>query len=238
MHNSLTIPQFLDPGLCSWELNQQVHVWRFPVREIFSSLLTDPEKEFAGRFRLEEDKNRFTTGRHALRLLLSKYHPGSGDIIFHTDTAGKPRLRDPAAGISFNLSHSGGWVLLAFAKNEIGVDVEKIDPDFIYKDLIEEHFSRAEEKFIRSSANPRAAFYTLWTRKEALTKAWGTGLSENLKGLEVLENSVHEMKGNTWTVNGLSLSDGYPAAIAYQGTTGNIFYFEGAIWMDVRSPKI
>jgi 4'-phosphopantetheinyl transferase len=220
-------PLFLNPGLCNWELDQAVHVWRFPQQMISISLLTEDEKQFAARFRLEEDRNRFITGRQALRLLLTQYLDSNRKIILRSQSGGKPFVSEPPFPISFNLSHSGHWILLAFASQELGIDIEKINPDFIFQDLLDEHFSEEEKSFVQRSSDPLAVFYYLWTRKEALTKAWGTGLQENLKKVDVLDGFHHQMNNQVWTLSSLFLSSDYPAALAYAGLPKSIFYFDG-----------
>jgi 4'-phosphopantetheinyl transferase len=220
-------PQFIEPDLCDWQLDDALHLWRFPTQEVSNSILTDPEKELAARFRKKEDRNRFTTGRHALRRLLSRYLRAFGEIELCSAPGGKPFLSDASSNILFNLSHSGEWILIALATADLGVDIEKINPQFIFEDLLDDHFSTEEKSFVRSSSDPVAAFYFLWTRKEALTKAWGTGLQENLLQVGVLEDSLHEKNHTVWTLSSFHLSAGYPAALAYAGVPRRISYFEG-----------
>ena len=230
-------PVFLNPGLCNWELDQVVHMWRFPMQKISNTLLSEGEKEFAARFRLEEDRNRFITGRHALRLLLTQYLAGARAIILPSPLGGKPFLSESDSTIAFNLSHSGNWILLAFAKQELGIDIEKINPDFIYQDLLDEHFSEEEKSFIQLSIDPLVTFYFLWTRKEALTKGWGTGLQENLKQVGVLDGFHHQMNNQVWRLSSLFLSSEYPAALAYAGLPKNIFYFDGGLLDNLSFPE-
>jgi len=106
--------------------------------------------------------------------------------------------------------------------------MEKVDPVFAHEDILTEHFSEAEKTFVLSAADPAAAFYFLWTRKEALTKAWGTGLQENLKLVSVLEEDpVIEMNRASWRLKSFSVSENYPAALASHAME-NIFYFDGS----------
>jgi 4'-phosphopantetheinyl transferase len=237
MQKTPTIPEFLSPEYCSWNLSHQIHLWRFSVRPTVSSLLTENEKEFAGRFRFEEDRNRYITGRHALRLLLSLYLRQSGEILIRSEATGKLYLSNASPGIFFNLSHSGDWVIIGFGTCEVGVDIEKIQPDFIFDDLLAEHFSQAEAHFVLSSPDPRSAFYFLWTRKEALTKAWGTGLQENLKQRDVARDIALINNDEVWTVNSMNLSADYPAAVAWAGIPRDIFYFEGGAELESRALK-
>jgi 4'-phosphopantetheinyl transferase len=220
--------QFTNHDQNSWELGNSVHVWKFPVIKTGFSLLTEPEKEFAGRFRFEADRDRYAVGRQALRFLLSKYLSVSPmKIIISAEKGQKPFISKPSSNIQFNVSHSGDWVLIAFANTPVGIDIEKINPEFSYKELLQDHFSEAEQTFISEAADPVSAFYYLWTCKEALTKCWGTGLQENLKPVNVLDlHSIIEMNNKSWQLKSFNISADYPAAIAYPFESENIIFFK------------
>jgi 4'-phosphopantetheinyl transferase len=226
---NLTEPSFINRDQFPLELESSVHVWKFPVTETEFTLLTPAEKELAARFRFDGDRNRFSVGRQALRLLLSRYLclPPT-EIVIAGEKNQKPFIDHPSSDIHFNISHSGNWVLIAFAKDELGIDIEKMNTRFSYDGLLEDHFSAAEKTYISRSADPVAAFYFLWTRKEALTKARGTGLQENLKEIVVLDlNGLFEIGNQSWKLKSFNISLEYPAAIAFSGSVDNIVYFDG-----------
>jgi 4'-phosphopantetheinyl transferase len=220
---------FINPGNYSWELGSSVHVWKFPLIKSAFSLLTESEKELAKRFRFEGDRNRFAVGRQALRFLLSKYLDlKPEEISISAEKGQKPFISSPSSNIHFNITHSGEWVLIAIAKDELGIDIEKIDPEFEFGDLLREHFSEAEQSFISQAGDPVAAFYFLWTRKEALTKAWGTGLQENLKLVSVLDlHALIEIRNKFWKLETFNVSSDYLTALAFSSTSENIIYFDG-----------
>jgi 4'-phosphopantetheinyl transferase len=228
--NKIETVFFMEPEENNWVLGNDVHVWKFPVIQLSSSLLNEAEKESAERFRFEGDRNRYSVGRHALRMLISKYLSiNPAEIIFFTNEGRKPVIKIPSPGIHFNISHSGEWVIIGFADQELGVDIEKIDPGFGFQDLLEEHFSTEEKDFIAEATDTRHAFYYLWTRKEALTKAWGTGLQENLKEVRVLyKNSGIELNKKNWKLESFTISALYPAAIAFPLDLEKILFFNGS----------
>jgi len=80
---------------------------------------------------------------------------------------------------------------LAVGDSDIGIDVEKIDPDFSYEDILATGFSVSEINLIKKSASPRSYFYLHWTRKEALTKATAKGLDDNLIAVPCLDGLHH-----------------------------------------------
>lgn len=222
-------PRFLYPDVFPGPLNNDLHIWKIPVTPVNIYFLSSEERDKADRFRFEEDRLSFSIARQSLRLLLAKYlsvHPR--ELIFSTRENRKPVLVFPANGLHFNISHSGGWVLLAVAAEEVGIDIEMVDHDFDYQNLLPEHFSEAERQFITKSNDPLRAFYYLWTRKEAVTKAWGTGLQENLKTVAVSDNQLlRDPYLKTWRLESFSLSTAYLSAVAFSGNAGKISYYDG-----------
>ena len=87
----------------------------------------------------------------------------------------------------FNLAHSGDYALYGFARSELGVDIEVMREDRDLLGLARRFFAPLERATIQAlpDAGRRAAFYHVWTRKEADIKARGTGLSERLDGFDV-----------------------------------------------------
>jgi 4'-phosphopantetheinyl transferase len=221
--------QFIQPDEYSWDLDNEVHVWKFPVVSTGFSFLTPEEKIIAGRFRLEGDRNRFAIGRQALRFIISRYLSIEPmDISVIAEPGRKPVINYPVTEIHFNISHSGEWVLIAIAHNEQGIDVEKIDPEFDYVNLLEDHFNETEKSFIAESTDPVSAFYYLWTRKEALTKAWGTGLLDYMNQVSVLNmDFLSDLDKKKWKIKSFHVSVFYPAALAYSGNPKMLRYFDG-----------
>ncbi len=222
-------PQFQKPDHISWDTGSDIHVWKFPVLPANFYFLNDEEITIARRFRFDEDRLRFSVGRQSLRLLLSRYLSVQPlDIILSGDKNQKPFIISPSSGFQFNISHSGGWVLIAVANAELGIDIEMADEDFSFGEILSEHFNPEEGDFVTKAANPTQAFFYLWTRKEALTKAWGTGLQENLKTVRVLDSGPWtDTQKKTWKIASFNASPNYPAALAYSSKLECIFYFEG-----------
>jgi phosphopantetheinyl transferase len=106
----------------------EVHVWRVDLDAVASSPAL---REILGRYLgLPADELRFETNEH-----------------------GKPRLAAPEGELEFNLSHSGSLALVAVARREVGVDVERI-----------------------RDTRP-LGFYRRWADREARVKCLGTGLT-------------------------------------------------------------
>lgn len=85
---------------------------------------------------------------------------------------GRPYL---PGNFDFNISHSGRLVVCAAANRmKVGVDVEWIQPIPLYE--YAETFTYQQAKMIQQSKDPIKTFYRIWTMKESLLKAIGTGL--------------------------------------------------------------
>ena len=135
----------------------------------------------AARFLRRADRDRFIRSHQALRYVLGLHlgrHPR--DSAFRTGAHGKPELDDPAAGhLPFNLSHSANHALIGIGAAAIGVDVEAERPITDALAIARAHFHPGEvADLTRLSGSARLrAFFACWTRKEAVVKALGLGLS-------------------------------------------------------------
>lgn len=112
----------------------------------------------------------------------------------------------------FNIAHSGDIVICGGLKNgRIGIDIEKIKPLDIQ--LFEFYFSSKEWNIISGSEDRLLAFYRLWTRKEALSKALGKGVLEDFSKLEVINDCI-ETEAGRFFLHELMICPGYCANMA------------------------
>lgn len=74
--------------------------------------------------------------------------------------------------VCFNISHSGDYVLLATDHEEVGADIEMVDP--VHLKLSEHIFVPEELAWIKS--DPLNRFFMFWTLKESVMKQCGLGL--------------------------------------------------------------
>jgi 4'-phosphopantetheinyl transferase len=190
------------------------------------SVLSDMECERAARFRMPADQDRFTVTRGILRSLLGGYlHRAAAEIEFTANENGKPAVVN--APIRFNVSHSGDHALLAFAEDvEVGVDVERMRGRGVVGDLARRILSPSE--FARFDAlaecDREKTFFQIWTLKESVLKAMGSGLSVAPESIEIAffpdEPKLLSSDVNEWTVRSLSIGDpDYAAAVAVNGNS-------------------
>lgn len=119
--------------------------------------------------------------RLLLRGALSQRYPlPLADWRLARDRRGKPALVWPALSLAFNLSHSADLVVCALGwQCELGVDVEYVVPRERLLALARRFFSADECAVLGglSGTAQRAAFYDIWTAREAYFKALGCGLA-------------------------------------------------------------
>jgi 4'-phosphopantetheinyl transferase len=214
----------------------EVHVWaaRLDVSSAtlasFAATLSLSERERASRFHFERHRHRFIAGRGLLRALLGRYlEVEPMRIEFTYGAAGKPMLAasDPQTALHFNLAHSKDLGLIAITRSgPVGVDVEQIRALNDAEELVARFFSQREHatfKDLPDSEKP-AAFFNLWTRKEAWLKATGEGIAHSLHLVEVsflpgeparllaIPESLGQ--GTPWTLMDLQPAPGFAAALA------------------------
>ncbi|MBP7408983.1 MAG: 4'-phosphopantetheinyl transferase superfamily protein [Flavobacteriales bacterium] len=169
-----------------------VHLWFATLEQLrprtafYRDLLDPVETERAQRFRFKQDRERFILGHGVLRELLGRYLKRDGSLIrFSRGAFGKPYL--DRKRLCFNFSDTKDAILVGFTTGvEIGVDIETMARDVDHA-AVSEHYFTAPEIAVIQAAGPEAkrCFLDFWTRKEAVLKASGVGIMEDLRVLRV-----------------------------------------------------
>lgn len=99
-------------------------------------------------------------------------------LTYDEDEYGKPGLTI-SADVCFSISHTKCALAVAIDHRPVGIDIENIVSLNRVEDahFLERTMNNAERQLIHVAADPCMAFTELWTRKEALVKAIGTGLN-------------------------------------------------------------
>ena len=214
--------------------DNDVHVWRASL-DLDSDLLhtmhtslSPDEQARAARFKFDRDRQRFIAARGTLRKILGTYlSQEPATLSFSYGPHGKPGLKphDNGRTIQFNVSHSHGMALYAFAATrEVGVDIEAVRPMADWEDIARRFFSPQE--VIDILAWPKdlqqEAFFRCWTGKEAYLKARGSGMTLSLKSFDVRlsEDGSHALRSDDshrWTLCGLNPVSGYTGAVVGEG---------------------
>jgi 4'-phosphopantetheinyl transferase len=146
-------------------------------------LLSPDESARAERFHQARDRRRYIAGRGQLKAILGlclDRHPA--ELQFRYGSHGKPALEGGGGfeRVRFNMSRSHDLGLLAIQlDDDIGVDLERIRPFPDSLPVARRFFTPEEHQALAAlpAAELDAAFFGLWTRKEAVVKSIGLGLS-------------------------------------------------------------
>lgn len=146
----------------------------------FLKILSPDEHARAERFITPLLTHRFITAHGVLRHLLGQYlEMKPEELAFQNGVHGKPVIgADFSKQISFNLSHSEGLAVYAFASHrKVGVDIEKIHPIPEVDEIAANYFSPIEQiTLMRLPKEEKLTrFFRFWTCKEAVLKAAGYG---------------------------------------------------------------
>ncbi|HET6575902.1 MAG TPA: 4'-phosphopantetheinyl transferase superfamily protein [Fimbriiglobus sp.] len=161
---------------------QTVEVWQAsldapPVAMAELEAVLAPEERARGeRFKHLRVRDRFVRARGLLRVLLGRYLgcPAAA-VPVGVAPDGKPVLT--TGGVEFNISHTGGLVVIAVAGRPVGVDIEAVREVANADALVERFFTAGEaEQYRGLPAELRpAGFFRGWTCKEAVLKGIGCG---------------------------------------------------------------
>jgi len=186
-------------------------------------LLSEDEQKHARRFVKNTDKTLYILSHGMLRKILgARLSQDPAHLAFRKEKQGKPALEGEK--IHFNISHSGEVVLIAVSDTQTGVDVEYMKPDFDYEEILATNFCGRESKAARSALDGRKMFYRLWTRKEALLKADGIGLTDDLTKIDVsdgvreIPEDLYHLKG-AWNTMSFTADEHHVGCIATQSRT-------------------
>lgn len=183
------------------------------------------------RFQFAGPRRRFSLCRAALRAILCRrLGCENGHLAFETSRHGKPFATVNGLPVpdSFNVSHSGGHGLIAFAPaGRLGVDIEERVAHRNLDLLVESVLGEQEQALLaRTHGDTRThLFFKLWTMKEALIKAHGTGMALDPSRVQIppamLGGTTRstlqspEIPGVRWRLDDLG-NEQFAAAVAHE----------------------
>lgn len=227
---------------------RDVHVWRAslpapgPVVEACARLLSPDEHARASRMLAASRREAFVVARGLLRRLTGRYVGlPAADVGFSYTALGRPLLAADDRSLQFSVSHSGDQVLLAFAvRARVGVDIERVRASADVDAIAHRFFAAGELAELAALAGPDRleAFFACWTRKEALLKAVGLGISRGLGRVEVscrpgeparlVRSALDELDPANWSLADLTFAPGYRAALAVSMANPAVSVFAAA----------
>lgn len=222
--------------------HENIDVWLCDLKKLsnnideFYSVLSEDEQERAEKLKIEDKRHQYIITRGSLRKCLGLLTEADPTVFkFKYLKHGKPVLEESSqyADISFNVSHSNDIALVAISrKQNIGIDVEKINYETDHQALVTRFFSKAEQaEFNTYSESTKAkAFCACWTRKESFIKATGDGVTYGLDTFDITVDpeeqkptiTLHKASTETWSALNLPINDDYMACLASNTDTINV----------------
>ena len=188
--------------------------------ESYENILQPEELARTSSFFKREDRERFVIGRGVLKHLSGLYLNSFPQLIEIVSDQNKKPIIKGCENLHFNVSHSKNYIVFAFSHYEIGIDVEYINDEFDYKPIAKECFTKNEIQYLEESDKPVKEFFKLWTRKEALLKATGKGLSDDMNKIDCLNqtcvSTIRDPGYDNYTIESFEIEKDYVGGIAYK----------------------
>ena len=127
---------------------------------------------------------------------------------FEYNEHGKPYL-PTYPNLHFSISHCSQAVGCILSEMPCGLDIERVrraSPSLISKTM-----NQGEVKQISSSSHPDVEFIRLWTRKEAVFKLLGTGITDDMQDILLRAEALH-----IHIISTVNPARGYVLSTAYQ----------------------
>ena len=188
----------------------------------WKAILSPLERERAAAFTVPEARARYIQTRFALRRILGgllDLSPAAVEI--GGAPGGKPILIGAVSTerkMEFNHTHTDGLALIAVAVGTpVGIDVEKLGRRADFNAIAVRFFSEAEQELLLGFPGEET-FLGIWTRKEAVLKAFGSGLAGGMEAFSVgdaigwSDRASHE--GRSYALRSITVAEGYVAVLA------------------------
>lgn len=157
-----------------------------------SEISFDGAEERLSEYRLSKARRlKFSEQSIAAGLLLDyalrEYGFCERDMEYGENEHGKPFFKN--CPIKFSLSHSGEYAVCAVSYVDVGIDAEKCGDTKNVQEIAKRYFTAAEYEYVKNG-DAKIRFFDLWTKKESVLKAIGTGIAGGLKTYEVLGDEI------------------------------------------------
>ncbi|MEM6318607.1 MAG: 4'-phosphopantetheinyl transferase superfamily protein [Bacteroidota bacterium] len=187
--------------------------WAFYYQELPFDI-----RERIQRYRKEENKYQLLLGRMLLKKGMQELKVANFRLAdMQYDEFSCPKWSQQP---NFNIAHSANVVGCAFATNyPVGLDIEQVRPidlsNFAYI------LNTLDKKNIKAASDPYAAFFKIWTIKEAVTKAIGKGLAMDVQQI-FIEEKFAIFDKTQWYYQTLNLAENVAACIVTNSPTLDI----------------
>lgn len=166
------------------------------------SLVPEPRRSDALKFK--HTFGRFACLKSYLMLAdLLNQEFGLEEFSMEVGEHGKPYIAG-RPDIHFNISHCLKAIAVVVSDQPVGIDVESFRQ--YSEGLLDKTMNETEKAEIQASDAPQETFACYWTRKEAVFKMQGTGITDNLHNI---------LSGGVTTGTKVNREKGYALSVAW-----------------------
>lgn len=164
--------------------------------QLLRNAVSKERRKRADRFHFINDSKRSVCAELLLQYSLFQATGQVVKMVIDYNEYGKPFINH-IHDFSYNISHSGKWVVIVYGSTEVGIDIEEIQTG--KDDIADKFFTEEEKDFIYTATGEERSkrFTQIWTLKESYIKYLGTGLSTRLDSF-----SVNALDGVVTSENG------------------------------------
>ena len=140
--------------------------------------------EKSEKYKHDIDKLRSVAVEYLLNETLKEYDESiETPVVLSYDEQGKPHLYLQNKEVFISLTHSGDYVGCMVSDRPCGIDIEK-HKDREYEKIARRICTDLEIYGIETAKK----FFDLWTAKESILKAYGSGLALDMRSFEIRKN--------------------------------------------------
>ncbi len=191
--------------------------------EKYQSALPEYMQHKARQFRFWQDKQAYIFGKLLINRISSDFNISYTLKDLEYNPYNRPYLPGP---LDFNISHSGCYILgLASDECRVGIDVEKIEAfncEGWESQIPPAYWQRIQKA---CSLNNWEPFYNFWTKKEAVLKAYGTGLALPIPSFQSFGDAI-AIQDHIYYSHKLEFDKAYSANYALNKKLKCINFFE------------
>jgi 4'-phosphopantetheinyl transferase len=205
-----------------WQLETGIHIFLLEVEinldRVNIEIIPEEQKIDIAKYHQTFEQNKRLLARSFLFEYCQKhYHLKHFAFVYNEYQ--QPRFDH--SQIKFSLSYSGKFVLIGISEHtEIGVDIEQKDSELEYTEIAQLVMHTNELKFFQTLSNQDQLnyFYTLWSGKESLIKAWGKGLYYPVTEINLMTNDsqVFSNESRNYQCTPLEGIDQHALAVSYE----------------------
>ncbi len=184
--------------------------------EKYLAVLPDERKEQIFLKKNEKHIKQSLAGEWLVRTMLEQMTgQNAREFVIIRDRQKKPYL--VGMPYYFNISHAGEYVMAAVSSTPVGVDLEQYGRDI--SQVMQRICTGEDLSYIKDMESGRKT--ELWTRKEALVKCLGTGITDKrMKCIVGTGERILQIDGEQYRLSSPAAPEGYCCAVCEKMTEG------------------